>query len=270
MLRFHGRDISAYDEAFLLKSLEKRLTATGIGSPADYSEYLLGNASEAETLSCSLDISFSEFFRNQLTFALLEQLILPGIISEKERNGRGEIRVWSAGCAAGQEAYSVAILLDELTADRRNNAVSFRLFATDRSASELELARQGTYDSAAVRNVRQRHVQRYFISKEESYQVVDDLKARVDFSSYDLLDERLGCPSESIYGDFDIVFCGNLLFYYRPKIRQFILNKIYRCLSPGGYLVTGEAEREIVAQHECFRAIVTPSAVFQKSTPLGG
>jgi len=263
----HKTDISAYDQGFLLKSLEKRLAATGIRDPSAYGEYLRENGLEAEALCCSLSIAYSEFFRNQLTYALLEQLILPGIIAQKARDGRGEIRVWSAGCAAGQEAYSVAILLDELAADQGNSAIAFRIFATDRSESELELARRGVYDSAAVRNVRRKHLQRYFTATEESFRVVDGIREHVDFSVYDLLDERLGCPSESIYGDFDMVLCGNLLFYYRPEIRQFILNKICKCLSAGGYLVTGEAEREIVAQHDCFRAIVPPTAVFQKSMP---
>jgi chemotaxis protein methyltransferase CheR len=211
-----------------------------------------------------MSIAYSEFFRNQLTFALLEQLILPGILTEIEKNGRGEIRVWSAGCAAGQEAYSIAILLDELSASRNNHAVSFRIFATDRFEPSLEAARQGVYDSAAVRNVRQKHIQKYFTREGDTFRIVDSLKKQVDFSVHDLLDQRLGCPSESIYGDFDLAFCGNLLFYYRPDIRHFILNKMCHCMTPGGYLVTGEAEREIVSQHACFKAIVPPTAVFKK------
>ncbi|NVN91014.1 MAG: protein-glutamate O-methyltransferase CheR [Desulfuromonadales bacterium] len=269
MERAHGRDISVYDEVFLQKTLEKRLVATGIGNPSAYGEYLLVNGSEAEALSCSLSISYSEFFRNQLTCALLEQLILPGILATKEKKGRGEIRVWSAGCASGQEAYSVAILLDELVADRGKHAVTFRIFATDRSEHELESARQGVYDFAAVRNVRHKHLQKYFTARGDAFQVVDRLKKQVDFSVHDMLDERLSCPSESIYGDFDLVFCGNLLFYYRPEVRHFILNKICHCLTPGGYLVTGEAEKEIVTRHECFRGIVPPSAIFQKNVPRG-
>jgi chemotaxis methyl-accepting protein methylase len=210
-----------------------------------------------------MSIAYSEFFRNQLSWALLEQLILPGILAEKKKSGRGEIRVWSAGCAAGQEAYSIAILLDELTANGDNHAVSFRIFATDRSEPELEAARQGLYDSAAVRNVRQKHIHKYFTRGGDSFRIVDSLRQKVDFSGHDLLDQRLSCPSESIYGDFDLVFCGNLLFYYRPGVRHFILNKLHHCMAPGGYLVTGEAEREIVSNHAFFRAIVPPSAVFK-------
>lgn len=269
MDRVHGRDFSAYDEVFLRKTLEKRMAETGIGDSSTYCEYVLENGLEAEALSSALCISYSEFFRSQLNCALLEQMILPGILAAKETNGRGEIRVWSAGCAAGQEAYSIAILLDELVAKRGNHVDSFRIFATDRSESELEAARHGSYDVSAVRNVRLKHLQQYFTRRGDVFQVVDSLKKMVDFSVHDLLDERLSCPSESIYGDFDLVFCGNLLFYYRPEVRSSILNKLCHCLAPGGYLVTGEAERDIVARHERFRGIAPSSAIFQMHVPRG-
>jgi len=95
---------------------------------------------------CSLCVSYCEFFRNPLTFALLEQSILPGLIAEKERAAQRRIRVRAAGCAAGQEPYSIAILLDELTA-ARGNTVSFRVFATGNSETELAAAPEGVHDS---------------------------------------------------------------------------------------------------------------------------
>ena len=90
------------------------------------------------------------------------------------------------------------------------------------------------------------------------------LRDRIDFSVHNLLDAHSSCPPTSIYGEFDLIMCSNLLFYYRPAVRQFILNKFHRCLSSKGYLVTGEAEREIVSKTEGFRAAMPPAAVFQK------
>jgi len=149
MDRSHGRDISVYDEGFLSRSLDRRVLATGCETLAAYLGYLLEDSAEAEAFYGSLCVSYSEFFRNPLTFALLEQLILPGLIAKTEQPARTEIRVWSAGCAAGQEPYSIAILLDELTA-ARGDTVSFRIFATDNSEPELAAARKGVYDPAAV------------------------------------------------------------------------------------------------------------------------
>ncbi len=271
MRRTHGRDISPYDKLFLMKSLEKRLAATGIKTAAAYSSCLAQNSAEAEAFFRSLQITYSEFFRNPLTFALLEQLIIPSIIAEKEKAGRAEVRVWSAGCAAGQEAYSIAILLDDLIA-ACGNTVSFRIFATDISETDLSLAREGLFDYGVVQNVRMKHLNKYFSVKGESCAIVSALKNRVDFSACDLLDERSVCPPASIYGEFDLIVCCNLLFYYRPDIRKFILNKVYRALSPGGYLATGEAEREIVAKIGGFRAVAPPPAVFQRTnvTPHHG
>ena len=95
-----GRDISLHDDAFLAKSIEKRLAATGIKTTAAYRGYLSENSTEAEIFSCALNITYSEFFRNPLTFALLEQIILPRLVAETEKAGRAELRVWPAAYAA--------------------------------------------------------------------------------------------------------------------------------------------------------------------------
>jgi chemotaxis protein methyltransferase CheR len=263
MSRTHGRDIALHDTAFLTKSIERRLVATGIKTAVAYGGYLSENSPEAETFSRALNIAYSEFFRNPLTFALLDQVILPGLVVEKEKAGRAEIRIWSAACATGQEAYSIAIVLHELAA-ARGSAVSFRIFATDRCPAGIVAAQEGVYDYAAMRNVRLKHIRDYFTQVGDSYTIIPALRNRIDFSVYDLLDELSACPPQSIFGDFDLVVCSNLLFYYRPDIRQRILNKVWNSLSPGGYLVTGEAENDIVARHEGFRPAIPPSAVFQK------
>jgi len=260
----HARDISPYDDGFVQKAVARRLAATGVASSAAYADYLAQCGAEAETLARSLNITHSEFFRNALTFAVLEQIVLPSLTLAKEAAGGAEIRIWSAGCAAGQEPYSLAMLTDSLRAHRRPGA-PFRIFATDRSELALASARGGVYDEAAVQNVTHKMLCTYFTKLGESYRVVDVIRDRVDYSVHDLLDQRLACPPSSIYGDFDLVFCGNLLFYYRPEIRHVILAKLHRSLSPSGYLVTGEVEREFVMQHEGFRNVVAPSPVFQKA-----
>ena len=90
-------------------------------------------------------------------------------------------------------------------------------------------------------------------------------KSYCSFSTHDLLDESLACPPASIYGDFDIVFCCNLLYYYRLEIQRRILDKVLRSVAPGGYLVTGEAETAIVEQVVGIRPALRPAAIFQKN-----
>lgn len=257
-----SRDLTAYDETFLTKIIEKRMAATTCQDAPAYLGLLEQDAGEAESFSNSLHICYSEFFRNPLSFALLEQLVLPDLIATAELSGQAEIRVWSAGCAAGQEAWSVAMLLDELIT-ARNCPTSFMIIATDVAESELTAGRHGVYDQAAVQNLRQRHLNTYFTREGESFAISSRLRARVDFSLHDLLDAATTCPPASIYGDFDLVLCSNVLLYYRPETHRIILDKLRRCLSSSGYLVTGEAERAIVEKAGGFRTVAAPAAVFQ-------
>jgi len=265
MGHMHGLDVSRYDTSFLVKSLGRRLRATSIKSRTAYLQRLSDDRAEAEALFRSLRITYSEFFRNPFTFALLEQVVLPGLVQEKEKSDRGPLRVWSAGCAAGQEAYSVAILLYELAA-AQGHSPSFQIIATDVCDAEMVLARQGVYDAAAVQNVRLEHIQKCFGVSGGSYAIVPALKDRVDFSFHDLLDERRASPAAAVYGDFDLVLCCNVLFYYRQDIRHQILDSLCRTLRPGGYVVTGEAERDFVATRGGLRAVAPPTPVFRKSS----
>lgn len=257
-----SRDVAVYDETFLVKTIEKRMAATACRDATVYLGLVEQGDTESEAFLASLHICYSEFFRNPLSFALLEQMILPGFLAAAEHSGQAEIRVWSAGCAAGQEAWSVAILLDELIT-ARNCPLSFMIIATDVAEAELAAGRRGVYDEAVMRNVRQRHLNGCFTRAGESFAVADRLRDRVDFSLHDLLDAGTTCPPASIYGDFDLVLCSNVLLYYNPETQGIILEKLRRCLSPSGYMVTGGTERAIVEKSGRFRTVAPPAAVFQ-------
>lgn len=259
----HGLDISPFDETFVWKAVEKRCLELGLETDEVYGKYLAGCRAEAEVLFGSLHIGYTQFFRNPFAFDLLGQVLLPRQVSDRAKAGHSEFRVWSACCAAGQEAWSIAILLDEVTG-AESCPLGYRIFATDLSEPDLTLARAGVYSADAVDNLRLRQLRRYFVRHDDSYAICQRLRDRVSFATYDLLDTSSGCPSGSIYGDFDLVFCCNLLFYYRPDIRRRILDKLCRALSPGGYFVTGEAEREIVLKCGSFDEVGFMTGVFQK------
>ena len=252
----HGLDISRYDETFLRKTIAKRMAATGVETLADYTGKVAGDRAEAGIFFRVLRIDHSEFFRNPLTFAVIAQLVLPGLVEAKKKTG-GEIRAWSAGCASGQEAWSLAILLEELAGQ-----VPYRIFATD--LADPGLARAGVYSAEAVGNVRSRHLREYFSRQGESFSVVPRLRERVDFSAYDLLDRSSASPAASIYGGFDLILCCNILFYYCHEARHHILDKICHAVSLGGYFVTGEVEKSMVSGHKGLRAVMAPAAVFEK------
>ncbi len=263
LTRLHRLDVSIYDSNFLAKSLEKRRVAAEYETVSAYLERLTQSPAEADIFLRSLNINHSAFFRNPLTFALLEQLILPALVDAKKKSGQTGIRIWSAGCAAGQEAWSIAILLEQL-AVAREQPIPYSIIATDVSNEALALARRGIYSATEVQNTPLKHTRTYFSVRGESYEIIAALRERVDFSFYDLLDENSSSPAASIYGDFDLVICSNLLFYYRSEIRQRILDKVCGAVNSGGYFVTGEAERDIVAKQETLRAVMPFAAVFQK------
>jgi chemotaxis methyl-accepting protein methylase len=260
----HGKNISIYDNSFLEQSINSRMILANCSNPKDY--YILISNMESEGLAFlnSLNNSHSEFFRNPLTFAIIEQHILPSIFKVEENSHNGGIRIWSAGCALGQEPYSIAILCEEIVQSLNGNS-TYKIFATDISINEIFGAKNGKYEYNAMKNIKLSHLNNYFSRKNDSYSISEKIKEHIDFSYYDLLNLESYSPSASIYGDFDIVFCSNVLFYYKPEIQEFIISKIRRSLKRGGYFVTGEAETAIVKSFKGFKQYVPIASIFVKS-----
>ena len=258
----HGIDLSGYDGTFVEKTIDRRLSIHEHISHNNYLALLKSNNREVEELIDSLHISFSEFFRNPLTFAYLEQNIVPILLARKQKQKQMELRIWSAACASGQEAYSLAILLDEMNS-YRTEKFKFRIFATDNNPNELRNAERGIFNAVNLNKVTLQRFQTYFSAKDESFHISPQLIEYLDFSYFDLLSDQRSCPAPSIYGNFDIIFCSNLLFYYKPASRTRILEKLGNTLASGGYLVTGETERDILTKNN-YHEVFANSAIFQK------
>lgn len=266
MKQRYGKDISIYDQPFLLKSLERRWIATGVNNDAEYCRCLEKNNMEADAFYSSLHITFSHFFRDSLTFALLERSIFPSLVYHKPEGS--EIRIWSAGCSSGQEAYSIAMLLFDL-AEASGKELRFRILATDISEEALAAGGTGVYDQSMVQDVKMKHLNKYFAKQGKTYTIVPRLRQYINFSAYDLLDLSTANPPESIYGDFDIVMCSNLLIYYKSDLQRVIIKKLQQAMSANGYLVTGEAEKKLVENVTTLQMIATPSAVFKNNKRRG-
>jgi chemotaxis methyl-accepting protein methylase len=262
LLVSYNLDIRGFDNAFVEKSIDRRLSADKDITPNNYLALLRNDREEVTHLIDSLHVSYSEFFRNPLTFAYLEQFVLPLFKYRIRKETKTELRIWSAACASGQEAYSVAILLDEMNQES-SGKFNFRIFASDNNAEELERARQGIFNPASLQKISLKRIQKYFVQKDENYSISSSIKKLVDFSWFDLLDEQPASPVPSIYGNFDLVICSNLLFYYAPASRKRILEKIKKNMAPGAFLVTGETERDILMKNG-FSEIYENSAIFQE------
>ncbi len=254
-------DLSNFDETFLSTLVRNRLSLLGLKSIYDYILLVNSNQHERDNFIKSLNITYTEFFRNSLTFSYLKQFIMPLIIERKKVLRENEVRVWSAACSSGQEPYSVSMLFEDINQDFKKD-VSCRIFATDINELELIKARKGTYSLPALSNVSLKQFDKYFVKDRDSAIISEIIRNSVDFSFFDLLSEYNSCPPASIYGNFDIVFCSNLLFYYKSDYRRLILDKVQQGLNIDGYLVTGESEREILLKYG-FKEIYPYSSIFQ-------
>lgn len=264
LLRTHGIDVSKYETSFLESSTQKRMNETGCDSTDEYCARLEADSGERSAFTDSLHNSYSLFFRNPLTCAVLERIVLPALVLKKKPASGRELRIWSSACAAGEEAYSLAILLEEHVAGNEN--FTYRIFATDQSDVQVNKARTGEYAAAALSNLSLKRAGEWFTRQGDVYTVKPELRKHIEYSTFDLFSDGSGCPVGSIFGDFDLVICANLLFYYTEQFRDAILAKIGHCMAAGGYLVTGETERDIVMRHN-YRELYPQSAIFKRSTP---
>ena len=189
-------------------------------------------------------------------------------MAERKHSPRKEIRVWSAGCAAGQEVYSLAMILDAQSQEY-GNGISFRIFATDIDSDVLDTARAGVFPIGMAKNMPLKYYHHCCTKGSETFAVKDELKAFIDFSIHDLLNTQSISPASSIYGDFDLILCCNLLFYYKPGVQHIIINKLAQVLSPAGILVTDEVEAGIVKQNDVFQLMPVDAAIFQKNRFIG-
>ena len=257
--RLHDIDLSKYDEVFLNKALHAKIAETNCQSEEEYYQLLNSSAESTSDFILSLSISYSEFFRNPLSFSVLEKIVIPSVIYKSEESGRKEIRIWSAACASGQEIYSLLMLLKESSL---KETVNYRVFATDSSQTQIEKAQSGNYYLHELNQLSVRRLNQWFVKNEDIYTVKPNLKHHVEFETFDLLDKAHSCPPSSIFGNFDLILCANVLFYYKPEYRKKILKKLRNSLSANGFLVTGETERDMLLKYG-FREVYPQSAIFQ-------
>lgn len=237
-----------YTDNVLITGVKLRMDDLEIKELGVYADFISSHKSEEATLCNRLLNSYSLFFRNSLTFAILEQSLLRNLVSNQCKQPGKEIRVWSAACAAGQEPYSMAILLHELR-EQLANKVDFRILATDMQKVQLEKAMTGSYQYEDMLNVSLKRAQKYFDFDGKNYHAKNFIKNAVTFELFDLLNAENLSPAASIFGSFDLVFCANLLFYYKPEYSARIMDRIKNNLNHEGILVAGDAEKDIVEKH---------------------
>jgi chemotaxis protein methyltransferase CheR len=216
----------------------------GLVNEDEYVERLRGaipNLVETELRNLLNLVTVTEtcFFRDGSQFRLLREHILPTLIAERAAatNGSRKIRIWSAGCATGEEGYSIAITLDAMGIYTSHPDWSIEIVGSDLNTEALEKARRAVYTERAVRNVEGRVLDEYFVREGKTFALKDTITSRVTFEFGNLT--RTPMPST---GPQDIVFCKNVSIYFRDEMTRKLIDGLRGTLTPGGYLLMGHAE----------------------------
>jgi len=228
-----GIDFTNYRQPTILRRLQRRMADTGRDKLADYVRYVQRHPDEYQRLVNSFLIKVTDFFRDTDLFDYLRAHIFPELIEEvgKEEN---ELRIWSAGCATGEEAYSLAILLAELLGDEMDH-LRVRVFATDLDNDAVGFARRGIYPPSALKNLSAELLNRYFLPLDGGYEIKKPVRSMVVFGQHDL-GQRAPFPR------IDLALCRNVLIYFTPELQRRALQLFAFSLRPGGRLVLGKSE----------------------------
>jgi two-component system CheB/CheR fusion protein len=228
-----GIDFRAYKRPTIERRLRRRMAAVGVPSLKGYWRYVDRHPEELQQLISSFLIKVTHFFRDPELFDHLREQVLPYLIAQSREHDR-ELRIWSAGCATGEEAYSVAIIVADLLGDELDQ-LPVRIFATDIASDAVDFARHGVYPSAALEAVPADLVEQNFNRLDGAYEISQAVRALVVFGEHDL-GRRAPFPR------IDLVLCRNVLIYFTSALQRRALQRFAFSLRPGGLMVLGKAE----------------------------
>ena len=227
-----GRDFSGYRPSMILRRLGRRMQLLHVREPGDYLDRLEHDPAEADALVADLLITVTGFFRGRETFEALTREAIPRLFEGKGRDDA--LRVWSVGCATGEEPYSLAMLLLE-EADRRADPPRIQIFASDLHQGSLDTARDGFYPKEIEADVGEERLRRFFRPEADGYRIRPEVREHVLFARHDLL-------SDPPYSHLDLVSCRNVLIYLQPDVQRAVVDRLHYALRPGGVLALDRAE----------------------------
>ena len=233
LLRSHtGHDFSHYKRITVLRRIARRLQVNQLHQLTAYRDFMRTDPAEAQALLKDLLISVTNFFRDRNAFEALEREVLDEIFHAKTAGD--QVRVWVAGCATGEEAYSVAILLLEY-AERLPSPPSIQIFATDIDEAAIQTAREGCYTETIEADVSQTRLRRFFTKANGGYQIKKEVRERVLFAVHNLI-------KDPPFSRLDAITCRNLLIYLNREAQQHIIELFHFVMLPNGFLFLGNSE----------------------------
>jgi len=225
-----GIDFSYYKENTIIRRLERRLSINRFERLEDYLVLLSESDKEKDTLYRELLIGVTRFFRDEDAFAVIRDTVLPKLI----KTGQKHLRIWSVACSTGEEVYSLAMIIKEYL-DKNGQDIEVKIFATDIDKHSLEQAGQAVYPESIVSDVDNQHLAKYFIKRENGYQINEVLRKMAIFATHNVL-------KDPPFSKLDMIVCRNLFIYFKPDSQSRVLSTFQMALKPGGYLFLGCSE----------------------------
>lgn len=247
-------NFSLYKPATVARRIERRLSINELTSLEEYLALLNDSPKELQILSKELLIGVTRFFRDDEAFIKLAVEILPAMINGSETK---PIRVWIAACSTGEEAYSIAILFDEIL-KKLNSKRQFKIFATDVDEDAITQASMGLYSADIAQEVSKERLQKYFVQTQDGYHVSPKIRQNVIFAVHNMIED----PP---FSNTDLVSCRNALIYFQNAAQKKVLSSFYFALKQFGYLFLGSSESLGELQHH-FVTVEERAKIFQKSS----
>lgn len=249
-----GKDLKQFKRPFLNRRINARMRTVGVKDGSEYATVLESDSNEPTSLFKSFSINVTEFYRDLFVWECISSNIIPQIAKKHTT-----LKIWSAGCASGEEPYSLAILLKEAL-NKKN--IKFNVMATDISAEAITRAKKGQYFSQNIKNLSADLVSKYFIpTGKDTYVVNDSIKELVTFEQEDIL----SYPIDKL----DLITCRNVLIYYDKPAQELIFKKFHKLLTVDGCLVIGQDETMMgVSAAKLFSSVFARERIYKSATIL--
>jgi two-component system CheB/CheR fusion protein len=256
--RNRGFDFTGYKRSTLMRRVSKRMGEVGIRDYVGYQDYLQVHPDEFEFLFNTILINVTAFFRDPPVWDFLAAQILPALVAARKPGAA--IRVWSAGCASGEEAYTLAMLLCEALGEAAYRR-RVKIYATDVDKEALSAARRAVYSASDVESVPKALLEKYFERQGARHPFRSELRRTVIFGRHDLVQDA---PISRI----DLLVCRNVLMYLNAETQAHVLARLHFALNPGGHLLLGKAEM-LLSHADLFTPVELKHRLFAKAPRLG-
>jgi len=252
-----GHDFSQYKKSTLGRRVARRMVQHGLADIPAYEQYLKEHPGEVQALFHELLINVTSFFRDPEIFGFLKANVLPGLLADRATGD--PLRIWVAGCATGEEAYSLAMLLREL-ADEQQLDLPVQIYSTDIDAEAIAIGRTGLYPPNIAEDVSPERLRRFFQKEDKGYRVRKEIREMVVFALQSVI-------KDPPFTRLDVLSCRNLLIYLEPELQDRLMPIFHYALKPGGVLCLSPSE-SIGSHQDLFETVERKFNLYRAKSTL--